>query len=98
MSATIIPCDIYDEAVVVDRFISLSTQLERGIDAGLAAHNKAEADQGYPPASLQDFSGALAYIVLVRFGHRGVAELNRQTRFLIRDGFGLEGDSMPDEF
>jgi hypothetical protein len=47
MSATIIPFDIYDAAVVVDRFISLSTQLEQSIDAGLAAHNKAEADQGY---------------------------------------------------
>ena len=46
MSATIIPFDIHDEAVVVDRFISLAKEIDRAVDAGISAHNGAEAVQG----------------------------------------------------
>lgn len=88
MSATIIPFDIHDDAVVVDRFISLANEIDRAVDVGISAHNKAEAVQGYPPASLKDITAVLANLVLDRFGVAGLAEFNHQASFLIKSGFG----------
>jgi hypothetical protein len=96
MIATVIPFDIYDEAVVVDRFISLAKEIWRGVDVGISAHNGAEAVQGYPPASDKDILTVLADLVLDRFGVAGLAELNRQASLLIKAGFGVaDGDRRP---
>lgn len=89
MIATVIPFDIYDEAVIVDRFISLAKEIGRGVDLGISAHNGAEAVQGYPPASEKDILKVLADLVLDRFGVAGLAELNRQAGSLVKDGFGV---------
>ena len=96
MSATIIPFDIHDDAVVVDRFISLAKEIDRAVDVGISAHNGAEAVQGYPPASLKDITAVLANLVLDRFGLAGLAEFNRQASILVKSGFGrADCEEMP---
>ena len=73
----VIPININDPAVVVDRFIQLGVRLGKAFDKAVAAHDEHELAQGYPPATPREIANVLAHHLIGMWGPEAV-DLFRQ--------------------
>ena len=91
----VIPINIHDPAVVVDRFVQLGVRLGEAIDKSIGAHDELELAQGYPPATPREIVNVLAHHLIGMWGSEAVQLFSQAAQEAIRYGARKYSDEMP---